>query len=387
MKPITTFGVGCFHFGMNLEPPYRFRPADYAEIIRSLLSNLDTVGHFSVSPSPRASSNELDLTEHALSILHRGISPLSYIHAVEFSLRIPQRVQQDIVKKIRGHDYPWTGLGTDHVMVRTRYFFHGPVTVVECLDLDDKKHKRPSDAVVVVREYLKQKLKESATDIQLECLGPSPFHANFFLFDTNELEEPRVDHMKKRGYDIINLYPPAYISGDRTAWVLQWMGDHLSFYYRMKRLGIQKRQQWERVAEAWGNLIEPPSSGSWSDRVRAPIRKRRAIASLVDGVLMFRAGMLSSRQASDSAWKNIQTKNDYLEFLDKSVDDVFEKTFSAYPTSEVLELAKFYETRDAKWRDRAYVLLAAVMGGAIGALLSQLPRVVEWIEFLLNQPG
>ena len=97
--------------------------------------------------------------------------------------------------------------------------------------------------------------------------------------------------------------------------------------------------------------------------------------------------MLSSRQASYAAWKNIQTKKDNLEFLDKRVDDVFEETFVAYPTSEVLELAKFYETRDAKWRDRVYVLLAAVMGGAIGALLSQLPRVVQWIELLLDQPG
>ena len=91
MKPITTFGVGCFHFGMKLEPPYRFRPARYAEIIQSLLSNLDTVDQFSVSSLRLPTSDERDLTEHALSMLHDDTFLPGYIRAVEFSVQRQSR--------------------------------------------------------------------------------------------------------------------------------------------------------------------------------------------------------------------------------------------------------------------------------------------------------
>ena len=376
MKPIATLGVGCFHFAMTLEPPYQFRPANYAEAIESILENLDTVGNFSIVPSMLGSSDELTLTEHALSIVHEGLWPPGYIDTVEFSLRIPPRVQEDIIRTIRGQDYSWIGLGTDHFMVRTRYFYYGPVTIVECLDVDDNEREDPSSAVIVVREYLKHKLGELEKGIQLECVGPSPFHADFYVYDDDDQERPHVKHKERRGYDVIDVYVPPYIAGDRAVWMLKWMGEHLSFYYHLQCIDIRQGTQWEKVNAVWRTVTEAPRSRLWLGRVGASIRKRRAIANLVDGVLMFGATMLTSRQYAYSARKNIQTGED-LQFLDKVVDHTFEETFRAYPTSEVLELAKFYETRDSKWRDRVYVLVAAVIGGAIGAILSQLSWGIE----------
>ena len=304
MKPLTTFGVGCFHFGLKLEPPYRFRPARYVEIIQSFLSNLDTVDHFSVSSPRLPSSDERDLTEHALSMLHDNTFLPGYISAVEFSLRIPQRVQEDTMRTIRGQDYPWIGVGTELFMVRTHYFYHGPVTVIEPLDLDDNKHARPSDAVIVVREYLKHKIKESKTDIQLEFVGPSPFHADFVVYDSNEAERPHVEHIEKRGYDIMKMYVPTYIPEDRAEWALEWMGDHLSFYYSLQRLSVRQANKWEQVSASehtLRSLDESPSTGNVFGRIGASIRRRRAIARLVDGVLLFRAEMLSDRQIFMSA--------------------------------------------------------------------------------------
>ena len=389
MKPITTFGVGCFHFAIKLEPPYRFRPARYPAIIQSVLSNLDTVDHFSVSSPHFQPSDERDqtLTAHALSMLHDDTFLAGYIDAVEFSLRIPQRVQEDIIKTIRGQDYRWIGLGTEHFRVRMHYFYHGPVTVVERLDLDDNAHDNPSDAVIVVREYLRHKLKESKTDIQFESVGPSPFHANFVVLHASESERPHVEHIERRGYDLMKVYIPTYISKDRTAWALEWMGDHLSFYYCLQRLSARQARKWEKVEDTWRSLDEFPSSGSLFGSIRASIRRRRAITRLVDGVLLFQAETLSDRQIFVSAMRNIQNEDENLEFLDKRLHEELEEAFWAYPTAEVLELAKFYETRDSKRRDRGYVLLAAVMGGAIGAILSQLPSVGKWVTALFNQPG
>ena len=370
MKPITTFGIGCFHLSMKLEPPYRLRPLQYAETLETLLSDLDTVGSFSVSPSTLASSEDLTLTEHALSILYEAGWLPDCIDTVEFSLRIPQRVQRNIIEAIDGRDYSWSGLGTEHFMVRTQYFYYGPVTIVECLDVDDSQHDDASQAVVVVREYLKRKLAEAETDIQIEVVGPSPFHADFCVFE-NEGKGTHVEYEEKRGYDRIRLHLPSYVSERHTEWILNWMGDLLSFYYHLIRLDNWQMKQWAKVDKAWHSLNDPSGSGTWSKRVGVSIGRRRAIGNLVDRVLMFRAEVLWSQQVAYSAKKGLQT-DEGPDFLDRKVDDAFEETFRGYPTSEVLELAKFYETRDAKWRDRAYVLLAAVMGGGIGALLSQL---------------
>ena len=320
MKPITTFGVGCFHFSMRLTPPYRIRPLQYAETLETLLSDLDTVGSFSVSPSTLASSDDLTLSEHALSILHEAGQLPDCIDVVEFTLRIPQRVQQDIVETLHGGDYSWSGLGTEHFRVRTEYFYYGPVTIVECLDRDeDQQHDKASSAVVVVREYLKRKLSEAEADMQLEVVGPSPFHADFCVFES-EGEGAHVECQEKRGYDRIRLHVPSYVSNRHTAWILNWMGDHLSFYYHLIRLGNWQMEQWAKVDDEWHCLSDPLGSGTWFKRAGPVIGRGRAIGKLVDRVLMFQADMLWSQQAAHSAKKKLRI-DEGPEFLDKKVDD------------------------------------------------------------------
>ena len=141
----------------------------------------------------------------------------------------------------------------------------------------------------------------------------------------------------------MNVYVPTYISEDRTAWALDWMGDHLSFYYSLQRLSVRQAKKWGEVEDTWRSLDESPSSGSLFGRIRAFIRKRRAIARLVDGVLLFQAETLSDRQIFVSAMRNIQNEDENLESLHKKLNDALEEAFWAYPTAEVLELAKFYE--------------------------------------------
>ena len=80
---------------------------------------------------------------------------------------------------------------------------------------------------------------------------------------------------------------------------------------------------------------------------------------------------MTSYQTATSDKKNVLKANEDLEFLDKKIGDAFEDAFYEYPTGEVLELVKFYEARDAKWRDRVYLLLAALIGGTVGAMMTQ----------------
>ena len=367
MTKLATFGVGCFHLAAKLPPE------QYPAAIETLLGNLDTVVGFKVFPSGLPSPDDEQLAAHDLSMSDGAGGLGEIVDAVEFSLRIPQRVQEDIIQKIRGYDYPWTGLGTEQFMVWIHYFFYGPVTIIECLDVKDRACEDPSDAVVIVREYLRQKLRESSTDIRLEAVGPSPFHVDFFVFGAPGSERPYVEYTEQQGYSIANVYVPTRMLKECIPQLLDWMGQRLAFYYSLHRVRSRQIRQWTKIDKVIHCIGDPTSTGTYS-KIRAFVRRRRAIARLVADVLMFRAEWLSNRQSMLSARKEIGIEDDNLEFLDKKLDDAIEEAFGTYPTSEVLQLAKFYEERDSRWQDRIYFVLAALIGGTIGAILT------EWLR-------
>lgn len=372
MEQIATFGIGCFHFGMNMAIPYHFSATRYAQTVEEFLGSLDTVGTFSVTMSGLAAGREREITEEPRSMSDGWVFPLGAIQSMEFSLRIPHRTQEEIIQGIRGRAYRWPGLKTEHFMVRTEYFYHGPVTLVECLDLDDERPKKPSDAVVVVREYLARRLDESDHGLRLEYTGPSPFHANFFAFEDQSVDEfVRVEHIQKPGYDVIKLFLQEGALTDGCARLLDWMGPWLVAVYELERMRNRRIHKWAKIQSRMRSLDKLVGRKSYLKKLVGIYRRRANIEMLVKDVMSLRATTMFERQAASSLRTDLSENHERIEFLDKSVVKAFEGTFFEYPTSEVLELANFYEARDAKWRDRAYFLLAALVGGAVGALITR----------------
>ena len=371
MKQTMCFGIGCVHFGLTVELPYEFTPGRYVELLEQCLSELDTVTDIAVTQSSIASHRERTLTTQPPSMSDGHLFPVGALEGIEFSLRIPRRTQNEIMAAIYGRQYQWKGLGTDHFRIKTKYFYDGPVTLVQCLDVDNQAARSPSRAVVVIREYLEEKLKEHHSGLRLETVGPSPFHANFFVYEQEDvLDGSRIDHETRPGYDVVNMYLHPDLVNDPTEWVFGVLGAHLSFYYSLKRANVRRMRSWARIERTLRDVHEstPGRRALWSKRM---FGRHRRILKLVSEVMAFRTKMIFERRSLASGRSNLQEKFDRVEFLEEHIAQTFEDTFFEYPTSEVLELAEFHEQRDAKWRDRLYLAFAALLGGTVGAAITQ----------------
>lgn len=368
----TVFGVGCFHFGLDVTPPYQFSVDEYVKSIEQFLGGLDTVGHFSVKRSLLKTRAETTLLERPKAMSDGHVFPPGVIRRLDFSLRIPHRTQAEIMKRILGENYPWAGIGTEHFMVRTAYSYHGPVTLIEGLDLEEIGRTKPSDAVVVVREYLKAKVEEAEAGLQLEFIGPSPFHANFFVTEDDSMEEDsRVEHAQIPGYDVIKFRVTPKIFESSAAWLLSEIGDQFAFFYHLKRLGRRRLVKWTFIEEHLRSLREPPNRSTQIPTPAKFLGQRQEITALVHRVMSFRAGGVFEYRGARSSRSRIEETHKTPQFMEDAIAKAFDEAFFEYPTSDVLDLAKFYEARDAKWRDRIYFVVAAVVGGIIGAVIAR----------------
>lgn len=369
----TSFGVGCFHFGVSTKAPHLFRHKAYAEDIEQFLRSLDTVEDFSVNLLPYSADDEYELRGSVPSLSEGELFPSQALSSVDFSLRIPPRAQRAIANEIEGAAYSWDGLGTERFRIRTEYFYHAPVTVVECLDMDERGPENPSDAVWIVREYLASKLEESTLDLQMQIMGPSPFHADFFVcLDETDGSEEQIKYDKRLGYDVVDIRLSSSDFRNAVHWFFNQCGDQLSMYYWLKCIQRRRSTVWLEIQHNWNALHQSLESENGIRRRLDVFGKRRKIEELVNQVMRFRANtMFRYREASSSHKNLLAKKQGTSKFWRENLTDTFDEAFSEYPTAEVLELAKFYESRDAKWRDRVYFLLAALVGGAVGAVITQ----------------
>ena len=128
---VSCFGVGCLHFGTSIDVPCQFKLTEYASDLQSLLESIETVEEVNVS----CDEDEYELVTQPESMRDGGLFPRHGIYSVQFSLRIPRRIQSELLRNIWPSWYPFTDAGTEQFRIYTNYYYDGPVTIVECLNV------------------------------------------------------------------------------------------------------------------------------------------------------------------------------------------------------------------------------------------------------------
>ena len=366
MDRTSCFGIGCFHFGILVTTPSRFVMKQYVRQVEQFLDFTETVEEHSTD----AKEADFELTTQPYSMDSGGFFPGEFLHRIEFVVRIAHRVQDEILRTIRGDDFEWAGPGTEIFKVTMEYYYHGPIAVVECLDVEDGSSD-PADAVVVVREYIKDKVREYGSGLRFETKGPSPFHAHFFIEEDESTKSFTVDHNRSYGYDRISFRVCPEIYRNRTTWILDLMGHHLSYFYELSRVRSSRMDAWRAIETTW-NAVKAVPEASIVSRIREWLARRSNTERLIRDTMDFRAKEVFERQQADSQRQSLSRSENCPDFLTQSVDEYFDETFSKYPTAEVLTLAAFYENKNAKRRDRFAFFVAAVAGGVVGSIITLL---------------
>lgn len=92
---------------------------------------------------------------------------------MQFKIHIPTRLRTELGP-------PLGSQNVEDFYVMTFFSHIHPVTYVSCRDPEGEV-RAPAVSMIIVREFLNAELKKMAPQVELIRIGPTPFHADFFM--------------------------------------------------------------------------------------------------------------------------------------------------------------------------------------------------------------
>jgi len=300
------------------------------------------------------------------------VFPFPWEMGLQAQFYIPRRVQRErLPDSIRR----WVDPGVERFVLRMDYTHGTPIAIV--IPVGATKLDQGQSAMIVVREFIHSELQDNAF-LFLDTVGPSPFHADFFVVPRSEDKEKGApydfEHIHhRRGPDelIFRYDKRVYDSAERALEdVLDAIDDQAQFFYSAMR-GLQfDMVDWARLEGSVQSLIELHRQPGVAAVVKRLIGSSRAITETIIEVSQFETRQLFDRKGLESRYKAHfgEGEQAYLKpFLDAELTDARE-----YPARQTAELVRNFE----RWRthtvDAIALLVSALLGGVIAALATQL---------------
>ena len=230
-----------------------------------------------------------------------------------------------------------------------------------------------STYIVLVREYLKRELDKS---VRLSCLGPSPFHGNFFLKLVQEQDPPLSVRREKHtlgysqywcsySYDSTNRDDN---SREALRDVLDELTSELTTFYRACRQNQLLVSAWDKIEEpVRKSLLGNPTRGQWRDVMVNRLRQNRSIRLVTDRLVRFEMDRIFGRQALEESLDHTYSIPGKA-YLRDEVEKVVCR-MGEYPIAEVYRLLEFLEGRRSKQVELLVVFIAAIVGGIVAWFL------------------
>jgi hypothetical protein len=345
------FGVGCLYFDIDARD---FK--NWERHVREALDALPTVSDVEVEAYVDLGANRSDETDR--------LYPISA--SAQFTLRISEKAQIRLLEKTGGHDRQAVA---EEFTVITYYEYHAPVTFVIPRGLKDLDS--PSMAVIIVREYLKDALKNGSQSIGPCVVGPSPFHADLALVRAEQHELFTLERTASSAYDVFVFTASAEAmqsSKEACEELLDRIKDELSFYYRLQLNRITEIMATDELGALSGELI-----GIYEDkRVRGKIR--RAFTSSSKARYLAVKAIVAQYNAEIVAARTVDNQaelysSDVEPYFKSDIESVMAEDNSG-PISGAREIAALISEVRARQVEASSVLLSAIAGGAAGALIS-----------------
>lgn len=355
------FGVGCFHFGYRKVSPFEFSTLQYIEDVRAALASLPSLSELAIS-FDEAFAGSLVVTDELSSLQDGEIFPRVMRLEISFTIFIPHRVQAELFPDEPGA----MRTTTETFRIKLKDSYHGPATFVECVD--SAEGCSPSDSVRLLRVYLKREFAKLSTPVVFESLGPSPFHANFYL-QPSETEDHEIlmEEIKHRGYnDLVFKYSDAASADEVLEFLYDELSDELGLFYDIQCRAVRLMRQGDSLTSDWQTLQSLTESSPAVYNMRARLRIHRNAQILVSHAYTLQAQFAIEEE---------QVKRDIASTYEKGTTtylDAFVRNRSerlpSYPVDSILKWAEHVEGASFKQAEIAAVILSAIGGGVIGSL-------------------
>jgi len=365
------FAIGCFNFGVKKNPPFEFKGSEYLKELEKQLSKISNLTNLLIETDDDFSDYKENISKKIINIQNgNGSFPNPLILDIEFDLYIPFKIQA----KLGGGKKKYLRTYTENFKIRISNSFYAPVAVIECIN--PKKKNAPSSAVQIVREYIRNEFKEKKSDyIRFEYLGPSPFHLDCFLIP----EKPKNDtewlfkttEFNQKGYDELTIHynNEEFENADEAMFnLVPSIIDELGFYYSFQQERVHKMREWSSLQKKLNKLLKIEKSKGILGVYKKFFLRQKLIGKLFIGIATFEGQNIYG----DNFFKN-NYKQTFL--ID---EDVFFKNFidkelaekQEYPIKQISELINFLESRRVKSVELTMTIIAAILGGVVGALIT-----------------
>tara|TARA_R110002033_G_scaffold1489_1_gene12959 strand:- start:534 stop:1658 length:1125 start_codon:yes stop_codon:yes gene_type:complete len=364
------FAIGCFNFGVKKEPPFEFTGSEYLIELEKELSNVKNLTDLTIETDDDFQNYKEQITKKTINVQkNKGSFPDALILDISFNLHIPFKKQAKIrrvkKKRLRTH--------TEDFSVKISSNYYVPVAIIESLNPTEKTDS--STAVQLVREYLKGEFKKSEYNyIRFESLGPSPFHLNCFLFPKKDEEKDWLfesNEFIQKGYNELTIFYNKHQflnSDDAMEFLSESIVDEFGFYYAYQQGKVYKMYEWRKIQNKLHKLLKIEESKGIVGVYKKFFQRQGLIGKLFIGLATFEG---------QSIFDNNFYQNNYNQtFLID--EDVYFKTFidkemeenQNYPIKQTTELINFLESRRVKSIELTMAIIAAIVGGAIGSLIT-----------------
>lgn len=263
---------------------------------------------------------------------------------------------------------------SEKFLVRVIHTYYFPIAIIETLN--PVKQNDPSKGVQIVREFLKRELSsEKSPYIKFEFIGPSPFHLDCFISPHENEDDSfwliNTEEIIERGYDtLIFFYNSKEIkeSDEALEYIMDSIEDEFGFYYKYVQLRVEKMYSWEKIEDSLKDLQNIQNSKGIRGFFSRLFKRQALIGKLFSELATFEAREIYLNSIRQNEYNEVYKAKDELyfkNFIDKEREEKY-----VYPVKQVTELVKFYEGRRVKSVELIIAIVAAILGGTIGTMLT-----------------
>jgi len=372
MKIGKTIGIGCFHFGIKIQIPFKFTGQEYIKELEKCLERIPNIENLQIETSESFIGASEEITQSLPELNKNGYFPsLGYYAQISFNIHLPYKIQADLSKT----NEKYLNTFTENFLIIIVYSWHFPVAIVEPINPSDRSDA--SKAVSIIWKFLKNEINNKSKEnfIKFEMLGPSPFHLdiNILPIPSKNTKNKRIvntEYHSRRGYDLMFLYYDTSILGNPDAalsYIFYSLVDEFGLYYKYQQIKVKRALDWNEIQHLIKRFKNIKELNFFRRMLFRLFQKSSIISDITNKIIDFESGHLLDNNYLNREIAEQYREEDYYfkEPIEKELFDDYD-----YPVSQTKELLKFIESRRVKSLELMIGLISAFIGGAIGAILT-----------------
>lgn len=363
-------GIGCFHFKATKKVSHK----EYIILLKNELDKITNISNLEIDVDEKSwrsgflpeISKRLNRENYDFET-SSGYYPAFIRGSIKFDIFIPKKTQNKIYE-------PWSYKNNENFNVEIYFTTTFTFTVIEPKFSQD--NEGGSSSVMLVREFIIEELKNINSSIELEIIGPSPFHVDVEL---ELIEETKIKSEKlnpenlpiftnvlhKKGYDKLKIYGSNLVYGKnedilkKTA--IKILSDELSLFYFEK---LSRNHKLHQISEL-NHLLSEAKENFYIKRWKYKKSISEIIEKLYIKIVELKYYQIIFIQKINKQYSDLRKINKCL-YLEKLDQDNNEAIFSDEAIENISSLVNFMEKRDSHYNNNINLFVSTIIGVILG---------------------